>query len=66
MHRVVQFPIKYLGIPLELRNKNMKTWDPVIELFDRRLLGWKMNYFSVLTMPIKIARKLENIQCRFL
>lgn len=65
----------------------MKMWDPVIDLFEKRLAGWKMNYLSrgrrltlikimltnlliyylsVLTVPVNIAKKLENIQCRFL
>lgn len=37
-------PIKYLGVPLRAKCKNARTWEPVIELFERRLFGWKKTF----------------------
>lgn len=35
----VKLPIKYLELLLDAKYKDVKTWDPVIELCKRRLLG---------------------------
>lgn len=32
-----EFSIKYLGLPLGAKYKDMRTWDPMIEMFERRL-----------------------------
>lgn len=41
----VRLPIKYLGVPLEAKYKDLKSWEPVVELFDRRLVGWKKKIY---------------------
>lgn len=59
----------------------------MIELFERRLAGWKRNFLSkrgrytlikstmanlpiyflsLITIPVKVATRLEAIQCKFL
>lgn len=35
----VKFSFKYLGVPLGAKYKNQLTWEPVIELFEKRLAG---------------------------
>lgn len=37
----VRLPIKYLGLPLGAKFKDLKSWELVVELFERRLAGWK-------------------------
>lgn len=79
------FPIKQ--VPLVAKHKDSKSWEPIIDIFDKCLAGWKRNYLSkggrltlikntlsnlptyyrsVLTIPTKVAKILESIQCRFL
>lgn len=35
-----------LGVPLGAKYKDPKTWEPVVELFGRRLASWKRNFLS--------------------
>lgn len=35
--KIVNLSIKYLGLPLGAKFKDAKFWDPVIDLFERRL-----------------------------
>lgn len=35
--KVVDFPIRYLGLPLGARYKDEMVWDPVIETFKKGL-----------------------------
>lgn len=42
----VKFPLKYLSIPLGAKYKDQLSWEPVIDLFERRLFGWKINFIS--------------------
>lgn len=37
--RSVKLPIKYLGIPLGSKYREERTWDLVIEMFEKRLVG---------------------------
>lgn len=85
--KVSNLPIKYLGLPLRAKYKDVRTWEPIIEMFNRRLAGWKRNFLSkagrltliksiLVNLPIyylsisiilaNIAKKLKNIQCKFL
>lgn len=43
-YKAVKLLIKYLG--LSARFKEERTWDPVVELFERRLVKWKTNFLS--------------------
>lgn len=44
--KAVNFPLKYLGIPLRAKYKEKTTWDLVIELCENKLAGWKRNFLS--------------------
>lgn len=46
--RTVKLPLKYLDVPLGARHKDSGIWDPVIELFKRRLASWKRNLLKAL------------------
>lgn len=39
-YKVAKFPIRCLGIPLGVRYKDERVWDPVMEVFEKRLAGW--------------------------
>lgn len=37
--KVVKLPIKYLGMPLDAKYKDMRMWDLIVARFERRLAG---------------------------
>lgn len=39
-------PIKYLGAPFGAKYKDPRTWEPVVELVEKRLVSWKMKFLS--------------------
>lgn len=45
-YQAANLPIKYLGVPLGAKFKDQRTWEPVVETFERRLAGWKNNLLS--------------------
>ena len=38
------FPIKYLGLPLGASPRRLKTWKPVVDVFKKKLAGWKRKF----------------------
>ena len=40
------FPTNYLGLPFCARFKEKSIWEPIIDKFENRLLGWKFKYLS--------------------
>ena len=34
-------PLKYLGLPLGAKFKDLSVWNPILERMERRLAGWK-------------------------
>lgn len=42
----VNLPIKYLGLLLGAKYKDVSTWDPVVARFEQCLVGWKRNVLS--------------------
>lgn len=44
--RMVMLPIRYLGLPLDTNYKDLKTWDTVVNRFEKRLVGWKRDLLS--------------------
>ncbi|XP_059658724.1 uncharacterized protein LOC132305055 [Cornus florida] len=41
---ISSFPISYLGLPLGSPSRRVRGWDPVVERFEKRLVGWKKQY----------------------
>ena len=39
-------PLKYLGLPLGAKFKDLSIWNPILEKMERRLTGWKRMYLS--------------------
>ena len=37
-------PLKYLGLPLGAKFKNLSVWNPILERMERRLVDWKRMY----------------------
>uniref|UniRef100_A0A251SP92 Putative reverse transcriptase domain-containing protein n=1 Tax=Helianthus annuus TaxID=4232 RepID=A0A251SP92_HELAN len=40
-------PVSYLGIKVGANTNRIRNWDPVIEIFDKRLLVWKAKTLSI-------------------
>ena len=39
-------PLKYLGLSLGAKFKDLSVWNPILERMERRLAGWKRMYLS--------------------
>ena len=39
-------PLKYLGLPLGAKFKDLSVWNPILERMERRLASWKRLYLS--------------------
>lgn len=39
--KISSLPSSYFGLPIGAPYKNKVMWNPVIERFERRLVGWK-------------------------
>ena len=39
-------PLKYLGLPVGAKFKDLSVWNPILERMERRLAGWKRMYLS--------------------
>ena len=44
--RVGALPMTYLGMPLGAPHKSPSIWNPILEKFERKLVGWKKLYLS--------------------
>lgn len=62
----MMFHLKYLGVPLGAKFKDKCTWDPVIELFENKLTGWKRNFFSKGGRLTLIKSTLANLPIYYL
>jgi hypothetical protein len=43
---ILNFPCKYLGLPLHFKKSSKQMMQPVIQKIIDRLLGWKRNFLS--------------------
>ena len=44
--RQSSLPLKYLGLLLGAKFKELSIWNPILEKMERRLVGWKRLYLS--------------------
>ena len=44
--RVGELPMSYLGMPLGASHNSPSIWNPILEIFEQKLAGWKKLYLS--------------------
>ena len=80
-------PLRYLGLPLGAKFKELSIWNPILEKMEMRLARWKKLYLSkggkvtlikstlsslptyflsLLSLPGKVANRMEKLQQDFL
>lgn len=60
------FPITYLGVPLGIKKKDKRCWEPVIEPFNNRLATWKRKFLSQGVRLTLIKSTLSNLSIYYL
>ena len=53
--------MKYLGLPLAAKSKEESIWNPIIEMVERRLAGWKWLYLSLGGEVTLVKSMLSNL-----
>lgn len=59
--KMVKLAIKYLGLSLRSSYKDEKTWNLVIEKFERRLAEWKRNLLYKVERFSLVKNMLVNL-----
>ena len=59
-------PLKYLGLPLGAKFKDLSAWNPILERMERRLAGWKRMYLSKGGKVTLIKSSLSSLPTYFL
>ena len=69
---VVNFLVKYLGIPLGAEPRKVATWRPIIDKIEKKLNGWNsminsllLYFLGLFKMPSQVARKIISLHNRF-
>jgi hypothetical protein len=44
---MAEFPMKYLGMPIDENKLVASQWDPVEEKFGKNIVGWKGSMLSI-------------------
>lgn len=64
--KATNLPIMYLGLLFGAEYKDVKTWEPIIEMFDRWLARWKKNFLSKAGRLTLIKSTLVNLPIYYL
>ncbi|KAJ0797670.1 putative RNA-directed DNA polymerase [Helianthus annuus] len=58
---VGELPFKYLGIQVGAKMGRINSWEPIIEVFQKRLSGWKSRVLSIGGRVVLIKSVLESL-----
>ena len=59
-------PLKYLGLPLGAKFKDLSVWNHILERMEKRLAGWKKMYLSKGGKVTLIKSSLSSLLTYFL
>ena len=60
------FPLTYLGLPLGANPRRIKTWNPIVDRFKKKLALWKRNHISIGGRISLIKSALSNLPIYFM
>lgn len=55
------FPCKYLGIQIEKRSRGSKSWNPILEIIDKKIENWKGKWLTKVGRVTKIKCVLSSV-----
>ena len=64
--RVGELPISYLGMSLGASHNFPSIWNPILEKFERHLVGWKKLYLSKEGRLMLLKSTLSSLPTYFL
>lgn len=64
--KVVDWPLKYLDLPLGGAHRSLSFWDPVIERIQNKLDSWKKGYISLGGRITLIKTVLSNFSIYYM
>ncbi|GJW76393.1 RNA-directed DNA polymerase, eukaryota [Tanacetum coccineum] len=62
----MQTPFSYLGLPIDCNMANVKSWDPIVDKFSKRLSKWKSSMLSIGGRDTLISSVLGSIGTYYL
>ena len=64
--RVGELPMSYLGMPLGASHNSPSIWNPILEIFEQKLAGWKKLYLSKGGRLMLLKSTLSSLPTYFL